>query len=122
MTNDAPLAPFIAEIERRGGVLKVMADYCSSGLWDGEGCESAPEEFGLPASIETALDTWIDHYHEMDDPNGSGLLPGADLQRFDDEGRAIARLIKDFFGGRVRVVFFSESKLARRLDNCLEDI
>ena len=80
--------------------IKVMPDYCSSGLWDLEtGEEIDPVEFCVPLDIIERLDRWIATY---DEATFSGKEPwegGAEvdtkkLEFVNSEGINIAQEIK----------------------------
>ncbi len=80
--------------------LRVMADYCSSGIWAtraGEPFHSMIEhsDLDLPASLAARFAAWQETFD----------CDAYDEAAFDDEGRVLARELKRFIGPSVRVVY-----------------
>ena len=81
--------------------IKVMPDYCSSGLWDIEtGEELDPVELCMPLDIIEKLDKWIQDYDEATfsgkEPwEGGAELDVNKLEHVNSEGICIAQEIKN---------------------------
>lgn len=81
--------------------VRVMGDYCSSGIWHREGYEMDPDDLPIPDKIKARLDDWaaryfcIDSWREGDADNFARIQEDDRVLRlYSDEGLAIARAIK----------------------------
>lgn len=75
--------------------VKVMADYCSSGLWNINGAHVEQDAYDLSPEILARLNKWNDWY----ETNDSWMCDNEDRRPFDTrmfalEGEQIARHIK----------------------------
>jgi len=95
-------------------VLRVMADYGSSGIWVVE--SRGPFRHGkiehqalrLPLDLSGRFNAWIsDYWQVLDAPDRF------DKGRFVAAGRELARELKSFVGSEVRVVYAAEGDLQR---------
>lgn len=90
-------------------ICRIMADYSSSGLWDGDGVMASPDEFNLPPEIIKKLEKWCQWFEHNDayleDPKNN-----FDYVGFTKQGLEIAKEIKSFLGDEYTVLYFDESK------------
>ena len=99
--------------------LRVMAEYSSSGIWAVEAAGGFRHSMiehstlGLPKTLSTRFDRWIDQYMQrVETPEDF------DQASVVAEGRALARELKHFLGGDVRVLYSSEHNV--RVDEEIE--
>jgi hypothetical protein len=81
------LSPSAVPLETSVKKLIVMADY-SFGLFPPEGAMD-PDLLGLSSELSARFSDWLRHYREHDD-----APPGFDRERYNEEGRALARQIQ----------------------------
>lgn len=90
--------------------VRVMADYGSSGLWVKFDAPdemfrhgmAVPDDIGISQELADKLSLWIDKYDTLENDEES-------VKKFDDEGRQLARLVKNELGKSVTVVYSPES-------------
>jgi hypothetical protein len=94
--------------------LKVMADYCSTGLWDEDGINVEVENFKLsPLTIRTLKD-WCNLYEENDDYLDplDRRFPPFDLKSFSEQGLIVAKMIKRDLPDYM-IIYFDDYALSR---------
>jgi hypothetical protein len=91
--------------------LLVLAEYGSSGIWEGERralAEIEHEEIHLPTKLSYRFNDWIDLFAASNLPpdmtvGSSGSFDPVPLEEFDAIGRQLARDLKTFMGPDVVV-------------------
>jgi hypothetical protein len=81
--------------------VRVMADYGSCGLWAKDGCGVGDDELPVSDEIKERLRKW---QHWFDDEH-----PDFDVEKFSDEGRDIAHIIKAALPDWT-VIYFDEAR------------
>lgn len=102
--------------------VRVMGDYCSSGIWHWEGHEMDPDDLPVPDDIKARLANWAARYFSWTDswcagdPDNFARMREHDrlLRLYSDEGRAIARSIKSALP-EWTVVYFDEDLSGRHM-------
>jgi hypothetical protein len=76
--------------------VKLMADYCSTGLWSKSGINLSENDFPLSEETLTALYDWVDLYETNDDymEEKNRKQPLFDLKTFSEKGLDLAKKIK----------------------------
>lgn len=79
--------------------IKLMADYCSSGLWNKEGECIAIEQMPVSAELLVRVDAWVRKYDigctDYLSSTDEGYNHDFNMKAFSDEGWAIAHSIKE---------------------------
>lgn len=93
--------------------LRVMADYCSTGLWNKLGSNVDVEDYDLSDETKLALAIWCRWYEHNDDykPDKDRKLPLFDLKSFSQQGLVVAKLIKRDLPD-YEIVYFDEYALS----------
>lgn len=91
--------------------LRVMADYCSTGLWDKSGCNVDPEDYPLSEATKKLLDEWQQLYEENDDwkEPEQRKTPPFDIPSFAKQGLEVAKAVKRDLPDYT-IVYFDEEK------------
>jgi hypothetical protein len=90
-------------------VLRVMADFGSSGVWVDEAIGpfrhgmTEHSDLSLPASLAAAFDAWIETYWDRKQWDASTV------ESFNDQGRSLARQLKAFMGASSVVSYQPEA-------------
>ena len=92
--------------------IKVMAEYCSSGIFGTEPAELVGmithEALGLSPELSAALRNWI-HWYETwvnwEDPMRSRVVNAEEARPFDAEGRVLAGLLQKALGDEYRIIY-----------------
>ena len=90
-------------------ILRVMAEYASSGIWVVGGCGPfrhgmiSHEKLSLPRELANGFNEWIDWYWDILDEDKP-----FDFEGFNSTGRALAIELKRFVGNDVIVLFDPE--------------
>lgn len=108
-------------------IIKVMGDYCSSGLWSGiYGPEIEPSELNIPESLQNRIKKWIRSWRQFyfSIPYEDDWKPGTFSRRIEKifyhskrfrelvrEQWIIARLLHKYIGDQYTIVFYDEKKL-----------
>jgi hypothetical protein len=87
--------------------VRVMADYCSDGLWQRDGCMMSRDELPISAELRARHAKWCQWYESNNDYEGEAIT--FDYWNFSIEGEEIARLIKDELPDWT-VIYFDEKK------------
>lgn len=99
--------------------IRVMADYCSAGLWGYDGIMVEAIDLDLPNTIAKRLDAW-QRWHDRDNQDyleESVRSKEFDTMTFSLEGLRIAQAIKAYLGDDWTVIYFDEEKsLAPNVD------
>lgn len=92
--HNVPAAEHSVEVERK--YVKVMADYCSTGLWNKDGINMDVAFYTLSPPTVNALRDWCLWYEKNDDymPEGQRKRPPFDIEAFATEGLRVAKMIK----------------------------
>ena len=91
--------------------IKVMADYCSSGLWSYDsGVMIEPTDLGLSESTIAELKSWVSYFNTNAATDVTQDDDIFDVKTFTERGRRIATLIKEELPNTV-VYYFNESQL-----------
>ncbi len=106
-----------------GNVLKVMADYFCWPLWTtGKDSDNIdPVDLSLSSELVDDLNAWaavFDSVLNMEDPPSSEWLSGEALERFNEDGRALARRVACEVGDRFKVVFWAARGGGREAVTC----
>ena len=89
-----------------GQYVRIMAEYCSEGVWDSDGCAGTVDELPLPPDLQADIRAWAFWYDRdsLDNP----IFPVAE---FATQGLALARRVKAELSAWI-VVYFDEEKFA----------
>ena len=90
--------------------VRVMADYCSDGLWDHEGTMMGRDSLPISTQLKTRHEQWC-LWYEKNTKN----VP-FDYSEFSKEGREISHAIKTELPDWT-VIYFDEGAL----DQCIDD-
>lgn len=102
--------------------VKVMAEYCSSGLWNEHGANTCEDEYGLSPELLERLDKWQGWYDR--DNKSYCTEPDEDTfpyEAFAKEGEMIARHIKAA-NPTWTVMYFNEHRYQNDLSNYVYEI
>lgn len=91
--------------------VRIMADYCSDGVWDSEGCGCTVDDFPLSDGLRAAIRAWAEWYDRdcddgMPDPRP---FPRAE---FSAHGLALAHQVKAELPDWT-VIYFDEEQAAK---------
>ena len=95
--------------------IRVMADFCSDGLWEKNGCAVSSDDLPINEDLKVRLEQWCIWY-EKQRTDVSLKEQGFDIEGFAKEGLEIAKEIKKELP-EWTVVYFDESKLPTNLGN-----
>lgn len=102
------------EIAMKQYFLKVMPDYCSSGLWDqnNHGIMTTLSDL-IPSTaevkaLEKDIQGWNDKYDK--DVKHDGPSPDFDWENFHKEGIMLAKRVKKIMGPNGKVLYFKEAE------------
>ncbi len=90
--------------------VRVMADYCSDGLWDKEGVMMERDTLPITPTLAARHEAWCLLYEQSEPFRDGGAV--FDYTAFSEEGRQIARAIKRELPDWT-VMYFDESKIDR---------
>lgn len=93
--------------------VRVMADYCSTGLWDENGVNACVEGYNLSPETINALAAWCHEYELNDDylPFIDRKVPAFDVKAFSERGLEVAKMIKRDLTDW-KVIYFDEYALS----------
>lgn len=75
--------------------VKLMADYCSSGVWEIDGIMMDIDALPISERLRVAIRKWVDYYETNDDYLAEDdRTSDFDVDFFGEEGYKIAKLIK----------------------------
>jgi hypothetical protein len=88
--------------------VRLMLTNCSSGVWDREGHCFDPNDLPIPKALAVRIQSWQDAYddwdtlHNSDTGNPPETRPGFPLDRFNEEGLALAdALRRELYGWEI---------------------
>jgi len=90
--------------------VRLMADYCSSGLWDESGMMIDDDTLPLSAALKARINSWVRWYDATARPEEI-LNPSFDLTQFVPAGLKIAKAIKKELPIGSTVMYFNEATL-----------
>ena len=94
--------------------LKLMADYGCFPTWlyGPDGLHNiSPETLDIPDNLILILDEWAEGYEEtydLDDPVNSSCNSDREQEKFVDDGKDLAILLKRYLGGRYSIEYFND--------------
>jgi hypothetical protein len=121
--DDAPLPAYYGDDRDPDRFVRVMGDYCTSGLWDWTGAMMDPSDLPVTDALRARIADWVYRFLSVSD----SWIPGyADnfarirlhdgmLAQFADDGLAIARAIKAHLPDWT-VVYHDENLACRTAD------
>ena len=83
-------------------IVKIFPDYCSSGVWDSNGCNCDPDEFGISPGLRIALKYWHDFWEYQianissdaaGNPIIEALVPERLINQWREDGHKLAELM-----------------------------
>jgi len=90
--------------------LKVMADFSSSGIWDGEtGHMIDHEDLSLDGGLIDEFEKWIYYYSESYKSDYSTLKEGK-AEKLNKWGRELAQKLKDKLGNGYEITYQGEDE------------
>jgi len=88
--------------------IKVMADFCSSGLWNLKNYHMVDyDELGIPEELQKEIEDWIEFYDSEATERPSYCVRDEKAEELHKKGRTLARKIKALFPNR-RVEYWAE--------------
>lgn len=98
--------------------VRVMADYCSTGLWNENGENVDVDDYALSTSTIKALKEWCHLYEHNDDwkPFIDRKIPAFDIKSFSEKGLEIAKMVKLDLP-QFKVVYFDEYAFLQHKDS-----
>ncbi len=94
-----------------GRWVRILCDIGCEGIWDREGAPRDLEFFGVAETLKARIMAW-QAWYEQDDPHGNPPVRN-DWEAFSEEGRQIARAIKQTLPDWT-VVYFDEQRCRTR--------
>lgn len=94
--------------------LTITADYLGTGVKDDFTGSVDIKALELPDEIAQRLASWVASYQpiiSLDENERS--LRAEEIERLDQQGLAVARDIKSYFGENAKIQYYSEGKLQR---------
>jgi len=95
--------------------VRVMADYCSSGLWDADGVSMSLDDVPMSAGLKSRLTDWCAAYDTMVDDAMSKESVMDWVEDFSKQGLLIAKALKAEQPSW-KVMYFDEAALTKHLD------
>lgn len=91
--------------------VKLMADYCSTGLWDIDGCNIDYQELPLTQALINDIKTWQSNY-DLNNLDWMVKPTGVfDIDEHEETGKKLAKRIRKELGNSGIVEYFSEKYL-----------
>ncbi|MEN9226105.1 MAG: hypothetical protein Q6M54_11610 [Thermostichus sp. DRC_bins_24] len=93
-------------------IIRLMADYCSSGLW-AKGGMIKHSSLHISEKLSKRIYNWVSIYEgwlDWDDPGNSPEPPLEEQEAFDKEGVEIWKQLIDELGDDYEVVYFGENR------------
>jgi len=92
--------------------VKLMADYCSSGVWESNGIMMSIDDLPVSDTLKMTISDWVRYYETNDSYLGEdGYGDLFDVQQFSEQGLNIAKAIKQELP-EWRVMYYDERVFA----------
>jgi hypothetical protein len=96
--------------------LTITADYLGTGVKDDYAGPVDPQTLNLPQEIIQRISRWVAAYQPLILLNDNDRsFRKEEIERLDQDGLALARDIKNHFGEKAKIQYYSEGKLQRLL-------